>query len=208
MVPILFENEELLALEKPEGIAVIPERHKESACLLHIMEEKLGKRLFVVHRLDKEVSGILLFAKTAQMHRHLNLEFEQRRIQKTYMALVHGCPKEKTGNIHASIRAFGSGRMGIDPEKGKGSHTRWEVIRGGKDQSLLAAFPVTGRRHQIRVHLYHIGHPIVGDLRYGDKNMQKNYPRLMLHAHGLECRMPDGKMLRLDSPLPDVFSVW
>ncbi|TYT75369.1 RluA family pseudouridine synthase [Desulfobotulus mexicanus] len=206
MLNIIFENEGLLALEKPEGIAVIPERHNERACLLHIIEEELGKRLFVVHRLDKEVSGILLFAKTAQMHRYLNLQFEQRRVQKTYMALVHGCPEEKAGSIHASIRAFGSGRMGIDPEKGKVSLTRWEVIREARDKSLIAAFPVTGRRHQIRVHLYHIGHPIVGDLRYGDKNLQKNYPRLMLHAHGLECPMPDGGILRLDSPVPDTFS--
>lgn len=202
---VLFENEEVLAVDKPAGIAVIPERRETTPCLLHALEKERGERLFVVHRLDKEVSGILLFARTASMHRHLSLEFENRRVKKTYQALVHGRIREKKGSVDAPIRLFGSGRMGVDREGGKPSLTHWEMELSGENLSLIRVFPVTGRRHQIRVHLYHMGHPIVGDLRYGEKESQKGWPRLMLHAHQLECGLPCGRLLRLESSVPHLF---
>lgn len=202
---ILFENEDLLVVEKAVGIAVIPERRDTAPCLLHLLETMRDERLYVVHRLDKEVSGVLLFARNAHMHRHLSLAFEQRRVRKSYLALVHGQLTREEGTVDAPIRIFGSGRMGVDALSGKKSLTHWKREAGGNGMTRLAVFPVTGRRHQIRVHLYHMGHPIVGDRRYGEKAMQQEWPRLMLHAHQLECCLPSGEMLHVVSSMPAVF---
>jgi tRNA pseudouridine32 synthase/23S rRNA pseudouridine746 synthase len=141
----------------------------------------------------------MLFAKNAPAHKYLNEAFFARNVHKTYLALVHGTIIEDKGEIDRPIRQFGSGRMGIDEKNGKPSLTRFEAIKRSDDHTLLHAFPVTGRRHQIRVHLYHIGHPIVGDQRYGDRNIQKNFPRLMLHAERIEFKNAEGKEISVRS---------
>ncbi|MCW7754425.1 RluA family pseudouridine synthase [Desulfobotulus sp. H1] len=205
-VVVLFESEDLLIVDKPAGVAVIPERDKTAPCLLHKVETCCRNRLYVVHRLDKEVSGVLVFAKKAAAHRFLSMEFEHRRVQKNYLALVHGLPDKKTGSLRAPIRAFGSGRMGVDVLRGKESLTHWHQIGEYGDKALLDVFPVTGRRHQIRVHLYHMGYPIVGDLRYGDRGLQQEWERLMLHARHLTLPLPDGGSVHVKSPVPEAFS--
>ena len=204
-INILFENEDILAVDKPDGIAAIPERVLEIECLLKMLEERFSRKLFVVHRLDKEVSGVIVFAKNAESHRHLNDLFSSRQVKKKYITLVHGSVEPPDGLINKPIRQFGSGRMGIDYAKGKPSQTEFEVVERIGNYTLLNACPHTGRRHQIRVHLYCIGHPIAGDLRYGDKDRQKQYARLMLHAHQIEFQTPTGDAIFIESPVPASF---
>jgi len=207
MVPFLYNDKDLIAADKPEGIAVIPERSgPQGISLVEILSKQHSTQLFVVHRLDKEVSGVILFAKNAFTHRNLCLQFEHREVQKTYTALVHGIVKADVGTIDTPIRQFGSGRMGVDRENGKESSTGYKVIDRYTTYTLLSVTPHTGRRHQIRVHLYSIGHPIAGDRRYGDRKMQEEYPRLMLHASSIEFKLQDGESLAIESPLPESFT--
>lgn len=203
---ILFENEDLIAINKPEGLSSITENDTKLDSLHSLMEAKLNMRLFVVHRLDKEVSGVILFAKSSRTHKYVNDLFADRKVKKFYSALVQGVVRENEGVIKKPIREFGSGRMGIDDRNGKPSETKFKVVKRLKDFTLLELNPSTGRRHQLRVHLYSIGYPIVGDVRYGDKLIQEKYPRIMLHAKSLEFELPDGEMVFIEAPLPDSFS--
>ncbi len=202
MFQVIYENKNILAIEKPEGIATIPGFDTSGDNVYNRLKETGYKELFVVHRLDKAVSGILIFAKNKKFHRYLNTLFEKRLITKHYLAIVSGFLDKKTGIIDAPIRRYGSGRMGVDFKKGKQSLTRYKVILSTRDWSLLMVSPVTGRRHQIRVHLYHIGHPVIGDPLYGNIKKNLSYPRLMLHAHRIKIPLPDGSILSLKSSLP------
>ena len=204
-IPVLYEDAELLAVDKPAGVASIPQRGRAGDDLATRLNIQQGCRLWVVHRLDKAVSGVILFAKDAETHRWLNSEFAGRRVEKHYRALVHGCLDREHGSIDVPLRAFGSGRMGVDLQRGKASCTMYERHQIAADYSLVSAYPVTGRRHQIRVHLYHIGHPIVGDPRYGDPVRQAAYPRLMLHARRIALTTRGGNSLTVESPLPPSF---
>jgi RluA family pseudouridine synthase len=182
-IETLFENEAILAVNKPEGIASIPERDLTIPSVRRVLEAERGESLFVVHRLDKEVSGVLLFAKMAGSHRELSLAFEQRRVDKRYLAVVHGRIERDELVIDAPLREYGSGRMGVDP-RGKASLTRVVVLDRAAYHTLVEVRPETGRRHQIRAHLYSEGHALVGDTRYGDApGPDEN--RLMLHAFRL-----------------------
>ena len=147
-----------------------------------------------------------VFAKTADAHRFLNREFLSRSVRKTYIALVLGVIKEDGGTIEKNIRQFGSGRMGIDGPKGKPSATEYAVRTRFAAHTLVSAFPLTGRRHQIRVHLYSIGHPVAGDALYGDAAAQKGYPRLMLHSECIKVTLPSKKEITISSPVPPEFS--
>jgi RluA family pseudouridine synthase len=207
MLPILFEDGDMIAIEKPAGIASIPERDRAKETILSLLENQLKRKLFIVHRLDKEVSGVMLFAKNAGMHKYLNEAFFNGNVHKTYRALVHGIVIEEKGEIDRPIRQFGSGRMGVDEKRGKPSRTKYEVIKRFDEYTLINACPVTGRQHQIRVHLYHIGHPVAGDMLYGDKNHQKNYPRLMLHAERIEFTLKNGKNIIVESKAPEEFII-
>lgn len=207
MISILFENDDLVAIDKPEGLASIPERVHTVDNLLTRLLAEFPNKLYVVHRLDKEVSGVILFAKHAAAHKCLNDQFSRRQIQKTYLALAHGVIRENQDTITAPIREFGSGRMGVDAPRGKPSRTDVQVIERLAAYTLLTAHPLTGRRHQLRVHLYSIGHPIVGDVRYGDKITQRQFPRLMLHAQRIEFRLPSGEMMTIEAPVPESFEL-
>jgi tRNA pseudouridine32 synthase/23S rRNA pseudouridine746 synthase len=182
-IETLFEDEAILAVNKPEGLASIPERDLSIPSVRRVLEQERGASLFVVHRLDKEVSGLLLFAKTASTHRELSLAFEQRRVDKRYVAVVHGRVERDELVIDAPLREYGSGRMAVDP-RGKPSLTRVTVVERAARHTLVEVKPETGRRHQIRAHLYAEGHALVGDTRYGDApSADEN--RLMLHAFRL-----------------------
>jgi len=203
---ILFEDDNVIAVNKPEGIASITENDTTIDSLHSLLEKKSLQKLFVVHRLDKEVSGVILFAKNSVTHKYINDQFADRKVKKFYTAVVQGVIKENDGVIKKPIREFGSGRMGIDDRKGKPSETKFYVVDRFRDYSLLELNPSTGRRHQLRVHLYSIGHPIVGDVRYGEKTIQEKYSRIMLHAKRLEFQLPDGKTLSVEAPIPPSFT--
>jgi tRNA pseudouridine32 synthase/23S rRNA pseudouridine746 synthase len=205
MIPILYEDNDLIAIQKPAGISSIPERDLKVSSVRKLLEQQLCKKLFTVHRLDKEVSGVMLFAKTADAHRYLNAAFFDRKVKKTYVALVHGILTQDSGTIDAPIRQFGSGRMGVDDKNGKPSATRYRVLERRKGVTLVEACPETGRRHQIRVHFYHIGHPIAGDARYGSSNEQKLFSRLMLHAHRIQFKKKAGLDIEVEAEVPEEF---
>jgi tRNA pseudouridine32 synthase/23S rRNA pseudouridine746 synthase len=207
MIPILFEDDDILAVNKPEGLASIPEGVRGRDCLLSMLSSMFPGKLYVVHRLDKGVSGVILFAKNAAAHRHLNDQFSSRSISKTYVALAHGVIKEASGIIDKPLRQFGSGRMGVDPRRGKPCTTEFQVTERFGSYTLVNAYPFTGRRHQIRVHFYSIGYPIAGDPRYGDKVVQRMFPRLMLHAHKITCQLPSGGEVTIEASIPESFQV-
>lgn len=206
MIAVLYEDGDCLVVAKPEGLASIPEGGPGGDSLLVQLEAGSGQKLYVVHRLDKEVSGVIVFAKNAAAHRFLNEQFGARSVHKTYLALVHGLIDASEGLIDLPLREFGSGRMGVDARHGKPSVTSYQVIRRCDPYTLTVLEPLTGRRHQLRVHLYAIGHPIVGDRRYGDRAAQVAYPRLMLHAQSLSFPLPSGGTADVACPPPPSFS--
>jgi len=206
-IPVLFENDDIIAVEKPEKLASIPERNPEKISLLKILSDTLQRRFFVVHRLDKQVSGVILFAKNAETHRYLNLLFEQRKVHKTYMALVHGTIEGDGGLIETPLRRFGSGRMGEAVDQGKPCVTEFTVEERLTGYTRVKVSPLTGRTHQIRAHFFGIGHPIVGDTLYGDTSLQKTFPRLMLHALSIRLLLaPVGQDVAVTSEIPISFS--
>ncbi len=205
-ITILFEQAGFLAADKPEGIPSIPERDLALPSLVRMLEEERGKKLYVVHRLDKEASGVMLFAKDAAAHKWLNDLFAERRIRKTYLLLAHGIISGESGRIDKPLRQFGSGRMGVDATKGRESVTEFRVRERFSRHTLIEAHPLTGRRHQLRVHFYSIGHPLAGDLRYGDRSLQQGYPRLLLHAWRIEIPLASGGHFTVESPVPDSFT--
>jgi len=205
MFPVLLENDDLLAVNKPEGLASIPEGAKGRDCLLSLLEAAGTGRLYIVHRLDKEASGVILFARNAAAHKHLNEQFRQRTVSKTYVALVHGVIAANSGIIDQPIREFGSGRMGVDRQRGKPCRTEFQVSERLAAYTLVQAHPLTGRRHQLRVHFYSLGHPIVGDRRYGDQAVQRAFPRLMLHAQEITFPLPTGEKVTVRAPVPESF---
>jgi len=157
--------------------------------------------------LDKEVSGVLLYALTAEAHRFLNRAFERREVRKTYLAVVHGTPCPQAGVIARAVRAFGSGRMGVDDARGKPAQTRYETAGASGRYALLRLWPETGRRHQLRVHLYSVGHPIAGDTRYGSAEQRAGgHPRPMLTAAGLALALPGGGRLDVGGIVPADFA--
>jgi RluA family pseudouridine synthase len=207
-IPVLYEDDAVVAVDKPVGLASIPERHRHTENLFTQVQRQVGHPLWVVHRLDKDVSGVLLFAKHARAHHHLNAQFEHRQVNKRYVAMVHGRPSPASGLIDAPIRAYGSGRMGVDVRLGKSSQTRYDVLDAHTPYSLVQAQPATGRRHQLRVHFYHLGHPIVGDPRYGDPRLQAPFERLLLHAQSIAWTALDGAPVSVTSvPGPTFLSV-
>jgi RluA family pseudouridine synthase len=206
MKPI-YEDEHLLIVNKPAGLSVLPDGwEKDSEYLVKQLEEEFG-RLFIVHRLDKITSGVMVFARDAETHRALSMQFEKHEAQKTYHALVEGNPKwdEKTARHPLRTNVGHKHRTMVDDKNGKPSETGFRVIKRFEGSTLLEAKPMSGRTHQIRVHAYALGHPLVGDLLYG---AQKTYSiaRPMLHAQSLSFVHPaTNERVRFSAPHPPDF---
>jgi RluA family pseudouridine synthase len=201
----LFENGDIVAVDKPEGLATIPERRRQTQSLVDRLSTERGEKLYVVHRLDKETSGVIVFARNAEAHRFLNRQFATGAVAKTYLALTHGVMADDEGIIDQPLRQSGSGRVAVDAKRGKASISEFRVVERFRAHTFVEVRPMTGRRHQIRVHLYQLGHAVVGDPLYGDMNVQKDYPRLMLHAQSLTINLPSGTAVALAAPLPESF---
>lgn len=195
--PVVFEDDRLIAVNKPAGRPTIPGRGDIGEPLNKELERRLGARLWVVHRLDREASGLVVFAKDAATHKALCADFESRRADKSYLAVVQGI-LEGEGRADAPLKEFGSGRTAPSPQ-GKPSLTRWSVLRPLKGATLLSVTPLTGRRHQIRAHLCARGHPLLGDPLYGPAPRPVGgAPRLMLHALTLALPAGPGYELRAE----------
>ncbi len=209
---ILYEDEHLLVVDKPAGLPVLPDGWEADApYLVKLLEEKYGK-LFIIHRLDKITSGVMVFAREAETHRLLNIQFEDHQAEKTYHAIVEGNPKWEEKITRRPLRANvgHKHRTMVDDKNGKPSETRFRVIKryparpeqGRGEWTLTEAKPMTGRTHQIRVHAYALGHPLVGDTLYG---AQETYgiPRPMLHAQSLSFIHPvTNERLKFTAPHP------
>jgi tRNA pseudouridine32 synthase/23S rRNA pseudouridine746 synthase len=206
MIDVLYEDEDILAVNKPEGLVAVPERRRVEQSLIEMLSTQRAEKLYIVHRIDRETSGVIVFARNAEAHRQLNRQFETRSVEKVYLALVHGIIRDDQGEIDKPLRQFGSGRVGVDDQRGKASVTEFRVLDRLPAFTLLEVRPRTGRRHQIRVHLYSIGHSVVGDPLYGEQAVQRSYPRLMLHARRLSLHLPSGQRLTLEAPIPESFS--
>jgi len=212
MLPILFENDHIIAVDKPEGLAAIPERKKAALSVLSQLSVGTQRKIYVVHRLDKEASGVIVFAKNAQAHQYLCRQFASHAVNKTYLALTHGRLQQESGTIDKPLRQFGSGRVAVDTGLGKPCLTEFSVVERfapPMDYTLVRAQPVTGRRHQLRVHFYSIGHPIVGDPLYGQQEKsderRATNKRLMLHAEKITFQLPSGRELTIEAPPPESF---
>jgi RluA family pseudouridine synthase len=167
---IIFEDENIIVIDKPAQLLVLSDRYNQSLPNLnHMLKEELGD-VFVVHRIDKETSGVIVFAKNAETHAMLNSQFENREIEKTYQAIVVGTPEHDGGTIDAPITESQRhpGIMKIDEKHGKPSKTNYRVIEKFDGYALVEVKPATGRMHQIRIHLASIGLPIICDRIYGD----------------------------------------
>jgi tRNA pseudouridine32 synthase/23S rRNA pseudouridine746 synthase len=199
---IIYEDADIFAVGKPSGLLTMPGRGAAASekSALSILRIKRGP-LFVVHRLDRDASGLLLLARSADAHRYYSGLFETRDIEKKYLVAVDGLVAEKKGEINKPLVQGGSGRVSV-AFNGKASVTRYETLEHYKDATMLEVGILTGRRHQIRVHMYSAGHPVIGDRVYGDQERQRRWPRLMLHAYELKFINRAGKKtsLRLDPP--------
>jgi tRNA pseudouridine32 synthase/23S rRNA pseudouridine746 synthase len=205
MVPVLYEDDNLIAVDKPEGLAAVPLRHPDGQSLLEVLAVERNEKLYIVHRIDRDTSGLILFARNEHAHRWLNRQFETRNVSKIYLAVVHGVIEEDAGSIDKPLRRFGSGRVAVNFERGKPSLTEFRVVGRSDAFTLVEASPHTGRQHQIRVHFYSIGHPVAGDPLYGDATLRASTARLMLHAWRLTLPLPDGRSLSLEAPVPESF---
>ncbi len=167
---IVFEDDQIIVIDKPAHLLVIPDRYNHSLPSLdRILKEELGNVL-VVHRIDRETSGVVVFAKTPEAHSALNSQFEARDVRKTYLAIVLGEPKENEGVIETPIAESQKhpGIMKVDIKHGKASKTNYKVVERFDGFALVEVMPGTGRMHQIRIHLSSIGLPIMCDHVYGN----------------------------------------
>ena len=225
-LPILYEDERLVAVNKPAGVMTHPDgktteetvsdwfaaHYPASKDVGEVQRLPDGTELTrpgVVHRLDRDTSGVIVLAKTQEAHAFLKSAFQNREAKKTYLAFVYGVPKERRGVIEFSIgRSRRDFRLRSAQPKAKGllreAITRYEVIADNGTHSLMKAMPETGRTHQIRVHLKAIHHPVVGDTLYAPGRPEDlGFTRLGLHAYRLELPTPDGEPCILTAPLPE-----
>jgi len=220
---ILFENGRIIVINKPDGILVIPDQYTDGVSTLQgQVTQYLKKKAFVVHRIDRDTSGIVLFAKDAEAHKHLCVQFENAEVKKKYQTIVRGRVREDDGVIIQPILTEGR-EVSIDPD-GKYSETAFKVLERFRDYSFLEVSPKTGRRHQIRLHLTSSGHPLAVDKEYtrtealylselktNYKSSGKEKPligRLSLHSASITFKEPETqKDLTVEAPLPDDFEL-
>ncbi len=200
---LVHEDAHLIGLDKPAGLLAVPGLGEHGAHNLWALASARWPTLRIVHRLDQATSGLMLFALDAGTQRASSMAFERREVDKRYVAVVHGAPADDAGTIALPLVADWPNRprQRVDHERGKASLTHWRVVDRHGPFSRLELQPVTGRSHQLRVHLAAIGHPIVGDRLYGP--LGDPAPRLMLHAASLHLNHPaTGAALQLTSTAP------
>lgn len=201
---ILHEDHELLLVNKPAGLLSVPGKGDHlSDCLIARLQAAFPEAL-LVHRLDMDTSGVMVFARTPHAQRHLGLQFEKRHTKKAYVARVWGEVAEKEGHIDLPLIVDWPNRplQHVNFETGKPAQTDWRRMRVEDGTTRMRLFPKTGRSHQLRVHMLELGHPILGDPFYAT-GPARAFPRLMLHAESLKLRHPDGGIgMTFRAPVP------
>ena len=201
---ILHDDHEVVVVDKPSGLLSVPGKGAHLAdCLLTRVQAAFPTAL-LVHRLDRDTSGVMVFALTPHAQRHLGLQFEKRQTKKTYVARVSGEMTQKSGTVDLPLIVDWPNRprQMVDHENGRPALTDWRVLRARDGESRVRLMPKTGRSHQLRVHMLALGHPILGDPFYAT-GAARDYPRLMLHSETLQFRHPDGGQgMRITSKAP------
>ncbi len=206
-IPVLYEDKDIVVINKPAGVLThakggISQEHTVADMLQPLTTFASDtNRAGIVHRLDRETSGVLVGARTPAAAEFLQKQFAQRTTKKTYIAIVEGVPKHTEALIDLPIGRSPAkpSTFRVDP-KGKSAQTTYYVLDVQNDKSLVKLQPKTGRTHQLRVHMAHIGHPIVGDIVYG-----KSAQRMFLHAYQLELTAPNGERMTFTAPIPEEF---
>jgi 23S rRNA pseudouridine1911/1915/1917 synthase len=195
-IPIIYEDEWLVVVDKPSGLLTIPTPKNEKRTLTSILNDDLTQkaivyRLHPCHRLDRETSGLVIYAKGKSIQQKMMDVFKARAVKKTYIAFVRGCPSKSEGEIK-------------HPIEGQAALTKYKVIRKKKDFSVVEVSPVTGRTNQIRIHFKQLGNPVLGETKFAfRKDFTVKAKRLCLHAHTLEFTHPvTQKLMQLKSNLP------
>ena len=219
-IEVLLEDSHIIVVNKRPGIVIYPAAGHKSGTLLNALIARCGKlaatgaplRPGVVHRLDKETSGLIVFAKNDKAYLDLTRQFREREVKKVYQALVYGNPAKDSDVIRSVIGRSLSDRkkMSTKTRKGKEAVTKFKLIERFETASLMQVQIITGRTHQIRVHFTASGHPVLGDKTYGKKTTLKSgqksisFKRQMLHAYSLKFKHPStGKLIELTAPMPD-----
>lgn len=219
---ILYSDDNWLCLFKDSGLLTIPDRFRKELPNLHHLAQKDHGQLWVVHRLDKDTSGLVCFARNAAAHAYLSGLFQNQAVEKIYHALTKGHPLKESGTIDSPLAPdhLHKGRMQVH-KKGKASLTEYQIEQGFKNYSLWRLHLITGRTHQIRVHLSSKGFPVLGDTFYGDgksfylSQIKPHYhtskfqleerpllDRLALHASSIAFQQQDGSLLKVECPFP------
>ena len=190
---VLHCDADLLVLNKPSGLLSVPGKAAAHADCLETRAKAAFPEALLVHRLDMDTSGVMIFAMNKAAQRHLGLQFERRHTEKTYEALVWGQPEDQ-GDVDLPLIVDWPNRplQMVDHLRGKKAHTKWEVLAREETHARVRLMPTTGRSHQLRVHMLAIGHVILGDRFYATGEAQQAAPRLCLHAHHLEVFHPTG----------------
>lgn len=202
---VLHEDAELLFVEKPQGLLSVPGRGAHLRDSLQVRVAERWPSSLLVHRLDRDTSGVMVFALTRGAQRHLGLQFERRVPKKRYVARVAGRLTPETGTVDLPLIVDWPNRpkQHVDRANGKPAVTDWRVIRASAGETRVRLMPRTGRSHQLRVHMRELGHPILGDPFYAEGPARDDHPRLMLHAESLRLRHPDGgAWLQVSSKVP------
>jgi len=211
---ILHIDDAIIVLDKPAGLSVLPDGwEKDSSYLVKMLEEEFGK-IFIVHRLDKITSGVMVFARNAEAHRALNIQFENHEVQKIYRAIAEGSPKwdEHTAKHPLRVNVGHKHRTMVDEKNGVSAETRFKVLKRYPQSAadfaahvLLEASPMTGRTHQVRVHAYALGHPLLGDVLYSAAETNL-ISRPALHAYSLTFTHPQtNERISFSVPYPADF---
>ena len=211
---VIFENQDLAVINKPAGMVVHPAQGHSSGTLVHAALGSIGNlqgiggelRPGIVHRLDKDTSGLIVIAKNEPAHRWLQNQFRLRKVEKTYLALLDGKPPTPSGRVEAAIARDTTHRKQmkvVSVGRGRAAVTEYRTITQFHQHTLIEAYPLTGRTHQIRLHMAFVGCPIVGDKVYGRKTPTIDINRHFLHAARLSLLLPDETEPRtFNAPLP------
>jgi RluA family pseudouridine synthase len=208
---LLYEDKDILVVNKPAGLLTMATDSEKTRTAYFLLTDYVRKghsksrnRIFIVHRLDRETSGILIFAKTMEAKLYLQQHWDNT--EKKYLAVVHGRMEKETESISTYLAENNAHLVYSTPDRNKGrlARTAYRVLKQTKDFALLEVDLLTGRKHQIRVHLAQIGHPVVGDTKYGKQNRGRH--NLALHAHSLSVTHPfTGKRLTFKTRAPAYF---
>ncbi len=209
-VPIIYEDDDVIVFDKPAGLVTHPAPGHEHGTLVNVvralrpdLELRDAERPGVVHRLDKDTSGLIVIAKNERTRRYLLRQWQQRTVVKRYTALVHGTFDEAEGTIDAPISRDPNNRKRMwVVASGRPAVSHFEVLERFRDVTLLSVIIETGRTHQIRVHFAYIGHPLVGDRIYSGRQFRYQLDRQFLHATALTFHLPGDRLIEVETPLP------